>query len=198
MSVSIPQTTNTNSMTYLITIVNELANAMSGVAVTTNSNTSVGNAAITGTFTANVVNSAVVSIVNGGNSVTINAPTYTQSSNNQYYLNANGSWSPVYEPYEQQLTTSGTSLQVIDSFLMASFNAAEYFVSVKDLNANNYYATKIIIMHDTLNSYITEYGSITSNSYMGPFTASANSTSLILNFTPVSSSTFVKLSRTIV
>jgi hypothetical protein len=63
MTVNIANTANNNTFDYWRNRTNELAYAMSTYAVTVNSNTATGNAAITGTFTSN-------SLI--ANSVTIN------------------------------------------------------------------------------------------------------------------------------
>lgn len=68
MSYTVANTALTNTWDYWRNRTNELATAMSTVAVTTNSNTATGNAAITGTFTANVYtagNSTVNSTISG-------------------------------------------------------------------------------------------------------------------------------------
>jgi hypothetical protein len=97
-----------------------------------------------------------------------------------------------------QVTTSGTSAQNIDSFAIASFMGAEYLVSVSDTNANNKYITRILVMNDGSQSQITEYGSITSNSSVGSFSATQNATHIALQFTPSLSATTVKYTRTVV
>ena len=94
------------------------------------------------------------------------------------------------------ITTTGTGGQEIDSYAMSSYNSAEYVISVKDNNANNFYAAKLLTMHDTANAYITEYSVLLSNSSVGVFSANANSTHCRLLFTPTASNTQVKGIRT--
>lgn len=200
MTVTVAQTSNTNTFGYLIGVVNQLSNAMSTVAVTVNSNTAIGNAAINGTFTANSLVTANLNITNssGISVLSVTAPSSSQISNGTFFLNANGTWSTAGGLGSVQQFTSGTTTQTLDYFAMSTYNAAEYTISVKDENANNFYATKLLVMHDGANPYITEYGSLTSNSNMGAFTATTNSTALILQFTPVSSNTYVKFARVII
>jgi hypothetical protein len=97
-----------------------------------------------------------------------------------------------------QVTTSGTSAQNIDSFAIASFMGAEYLISVTDNGANNKYISRILVMNDGSTSQITEYGSITSNSSVGSFSATQNATHIALQFTPSLSATTVKYTRTVV
>lgn len=98
--------------------------------------------------------------------------------------------------YDIIATTAGLSTQVVDSFALITYRAAEYFVTVKDLNANNYLMTKLNILHDGGSGYMTEYSTLTTNTInMGAFSVSANSTQVILSFTPISTSTTVKMQR---
>jgi hypothetical protein len=96
------------------------------------------------------------------------------------------------------VTTSGTTAQNIDSFLIGSYLGSEYLISVSDNVANNKYVSKVLVMHDGSASQITEYASITSNSNVGVFSATQNSTHIILQFTPALSATTVKYTRTVV
>jgi hypothetical protein len=161
MTVSVNAIANTNTFDFWRNRTNELANAMSTVVVTVNSNTATGNAEISGTFTAGVLKS------NGG--------TFT----------ANG------------LTTTGTSAQLLDSYAVATFRGAEYFISVKDNNANAYQATKILTVHNVVNAFSTEYATILSNASLGVFDANvaSNATHVTLYITPTSSNTTVNFTK---
>ena len=242
MTITVANTSNTSTFEYWLNRTNELADAMSNYAVTTDSNTAVGNAAITGTFTANIIltntfnvntsilvgnatvnssinsssitigssilnssallignstiNSTSVSLSNSTSNISITIPTASQISNGQFYLNANGSWTTAGE-LSSTITTTGTSIQNIDSFSTSTYRTAEYLISVKDNVANNYYSSKLIVMHDGGNSYITEYGIMTSNSSVGTFSANIISSNVCLQFTPVSSNTTVKFAKVI-
>ena len=242
MTITVANTSNTSTFEYWLNRTNELADAMSNYAVTTDSNTAVGNAAITGTFTANIVltntfnvntsilvgnatvnssinsssitigssilnssallignstiNSTSVSLSNSTSNISITIPTASQISNGQFYLNANGSWTTAGE-LSSTITTTGTSIQNIDSFSTSTYRTAEYLISVKDNVANNYYSSKLIVMHDDGNAYITEYGVIISNTSLGTFSANIISSNVCLQFTPVSSNTTVKFAKVI-
>ena len=191
MTITIANTSNTSTFEYWLNRTNELASAMTNYAVTTNSNTAAGNAAITGTFTA-----TSVSLSNSTSNISITIPTVSQISNGQFYLNANGSWTTAGE-LSSTITTTGTSIQNIDSFSTSTYRTAEYLISVKDNVANNYYSSKLIVMHDGGNSYITEYGIMTSNSSVGTFSANIISSNVCLQFTPISSNTTVKFAKVI-
>jgi len=161
MTVSVANVANTNTFDYWRNRTNELADAMSNKAVTVESTTATGNAAISGTFTAGVLKA------NGGT------------------FSANG------------LTTTGTSAQLLDSYAVATFRGAEYYISVKDNNANAYQATKILTVHNVVNVFSTEYATILSNASLGVFDANvaSNATHVTLYITPTSSNTTVNFTK---
>jgi hypothetical protein len=96
------------------------------------------------------------------------------------------------------VVTSGTSAQSIDNFAIASYMGAEYLISVSDNSANNKYLSKAHVMHDGSIAQITEYGAITSNNSVGVFSATQNTTHIILQFTPSLTATTVKFTRMVV
>lgn len=203
MTITIANTSNTNTFDYWKNRTNELADAMTNYVVTTDSNTAVGNAAISNTFTANTIVANTIdanSSVNIGNStvnVSILSPNSTQISSGEYFLSSNGSWlfntsAPVSNG---TTTTTGTSAQIIDSFAVADQNAAEYYIHIKDNNANNYHASKVLVLHNVGAAYTTEYATIISNNTMGIFAANVDSGDVRLFLTPVSSNTDVTFTR---
>lgn len=166
MTIIVANTANTNTFDYWRNRTNELAYAMSTYAVTVGSNSAVGNATIIGTF---IANSFQISNTSG---------TYDLT------------------PVTSNTFTSGvTSNTVIDNFEITTYNTVEYLVSVKDNVNNNYFTSKILVTHDTVNPYMVEYGSITTNTDVGAFATYSNSTHILLNFTPVSSNATVKFAR---
>lgn len=95
MTVAVANTSNTHTFQYWINRTNELAYAMTYRAVTTESNTASGNAAITGTFTANVFsgNSAVFNYITVNTSISaigiISNTLVVNSTANIFSINAN-------------------------------------------------------------------------------------------------------------
>lgn len=95
-------------------------------------------------------------------------------------------------------STSNTVNQPIDSFPIASYRSAEYNLQVRD-SANNVHLSKLLVVSDGIDAFMTEYGIITSNNSLGVFSASANATSVILSFLPVlANNTIRAVRRTIV
>lgn len=202
MTVTIAATTNTNTVEYLINRTNELANAMTTVAVTTNSNTAAGNAAITGSFTANVLIANTVRVSNSTSNVVISVPNSSMIASGNYYLNANGSWNTVAVPVSNgSFQTTGTATQIVDSYQTTTTNGAEYFIHIKNNTANGYQASKVLTIHNgstgspTPEAYSTEYALVTSNGNLGNFTSSSNGSHVILSVTPVFNNTTITFTR---
>ena len=196
MTIEVANTGTTNTFQFLINRVNELATAMSSKAVTTDSNTASGNATVSNAFTANVLIANTVRVSNSTSNLVISVPNTTVISDGNYYLNANGNWAQVKPAISSlSVNTSGTSAQQIDSYSMSLLGGAEYFIRVKDNNANSYHALKLLSFHNNVNAFSTEYGTMVSNATLGTFEVSTNSTHVILNMTPVSTNTSVNISR---
>ena len=141
-----------------------------------------------GTTTVNVsINSTSILLTNSSSNVTLSVPTALQISNSQYYFNANGSW--VYSPVSNGgFTGNMLGATTIDYYSMTNYKGAKYIVSCIDNNANNRYFTELLTTHDTSSGYITEYGMITTNSIIGLFSVSTNTSFVLLQFTSSSSS----------
>jgi ABC-type cobalamin transport system ATPase subunit len=90
---------------------------------------------------------------------------------------------------------TGTSSQVLDSQTLASTRSAEYLISANNNDANAYQVSKILVIHDGTETYITEYGTMITNTSVITISAGANATHMFVNCTPVSSNTTVKFTR---
>jgi hypothetical protein len=111
MTVSIPPVANNNTFLFWKTQTNFLANAMSTVVVTVNSNTAVGNAAITGTFTSNnvVVNTtATLNRISANGSVGSTGQVLTSNGSSSY-------WSTIVGTITQINTADGVKGGPINS-----------------------------------------------------------------------------------
>lgn len=190
MTVNVANVANTDTFNYWKNRTNELATAMSNVVVTTNSNTAAGNAAISGTFTANVVYANTITVGNSSVNTTFGTPNTVQKSSGDYFLNANGLWTAVITPVTSvDANTSGLTTKEIDNYAMNNFGGVEYFVRVKNNVANGYHATKILTFHNGVTAFSTEYGTMTSNGSLGTFAVSTNTTHVILSMTPAAGAT---------
>ncbi len=195
MTVLVQEVANNHTFDFWRNRTNELANAMSTVAVTVNSNTAVGDAAITGTFTANAFTANTITLTDTVSTLTFSTPTTTQISNGQYFLGTNGWGIPVNPIAAVVYSAVGATSQVLDSYLLSQFGGAEYFVTVKDNVANNYQATKIFTTHSFGAAYSTEYARIASNNTIAVFGVSVNATHFILSVTPTTTSATINLAK---
>jgi len=190
MTITVANTANTNTFDYWRNRTNELADAMTNKTLTVDSNTATGNAAITGTFSANVL-----FLGNTTSNLTISIPTTSQYANGKFFLNANGSFVLVQDTVRGNIETSGTTNTEINNYLTNTFASAEYLLAVKDNNANNYQSSKILISHDVDNAYLSEYAIIVSNNYVGSFFANSNTSHVRLYFNPTSTNTTINFTR---
>jgi hypothetical protein len=197
MTIDISQTTAINTFQYLINRVNDLANSVSTKVVTTDSNTTPGNSAITGTFTANVLIANTVRVSNATSNVVISVPNTQMIANGNYYLNANGNWTPLVIPISTTTinTNSTTPFQEVDTYVMNEIGAAEYFIRIKDNIANSFHASKLMTFHNNVAAFSTEYATLVSNVSLGTFIVDSNSTHVRLLFSPTSTNTTLTISR---
>lgn len=94
--------------------------------------------------------------------------------------------------------TTGTSAQIVDSFEIATYRAAEYMLTIKDNAANGHQVNKLLVLYDGSDASITDYGIIFSNTDLGTFTANANATHCRLLLTPTIANSQVKGSKTFI
>ena len=189
---------NTASDTFQVWVdrTNDLANVVSIEVVTANNETggalTTGNAYVNGIFS--VATLSANTGLRGGNVDTSAVLTITSNvAITDTELSINES---VFSSINVQ--TTGTSEQIVDNFDLTAYQAAEYVVSIKDNAANGYQVSKLILLHDTGDSYVTEYGVIYSNGMLGTFSSNANSTHSRLTVTPTQSDTQLKISRTLI
>lgn len=92
------------------------------------------------------------------------------------------------------VTTTTTANQIVDSNLITSVRTVKYLVQVT--SNNSYQSSEIIIMHDGVNVYMNEYGSIFTNTNLAYFGADISANTLRLLVTPVNPNTVIKVIKT--
>ena len=185
---------NTQNFEALVDKVNEVANLVSNSAVTANTTQGLttGNVYVDGIFSATTLSANTA--LRGGNvdsSAVLTITSNVAITDTELSINES-----VFSSINVQ--TTGTSEQIVDNFDLTTYQAAEYVVSIKDNAANGYQVSKLILLHDTGDSYVTEYGVIYSNGMLGTFSANANTTHSRLTVTPTQSNTQLKISRTLI
>lgn len=195
MTISVANVANTNTFDFWRNRTNELAVAMTVKALTAESNTTAGNAALSGTFTANVLAGNTVYLSNSTSNVTISVPNTVQKSSGTYYLNANGSWTPVVSPTTTgSIDITSTASNTVDSYAIATYKAVEYTMFLKN-TSNSYQVSKLLTYHNIGGAFVTEYSMLNSNGVLGTFNAYSNTTHVIINCTPTTATTNVYFTR---
>lgn len=124
----------------------------------------------------------------GNSRVTGTANVGSITANNGIYLN------PISWMSSNTYTTSGLSQVTVDQFSAANFRSAKYFIQIT--SGSRYHATELTMIHDDTNAYISQFGTVKSSVVLGTFDASVVAGALTLKFTPVFSSTTLKMHRT--
>lgn len=192
--IPVANTANTNTWSFLIDRVNELANHMTKAVVTSdasgNTNSTNGNVIVTGSFMANSI-----SIGSNTANIAITAPNTSQKSSGTFFLNANGSFteSPIVR---LNANTTTTSPVLIDTFATSLFNSAEYLINIRDSSNSNFISTKLHLLNYNNDVLTTEYGRLISNTDFITFTANIASSNVRLYATSTISNTIIKMLRT--
>lgn len=189
--------TSINSTTIVTTDIDTtIANVVSGTIEILSSNTIAANAVTVGNV---AISTSLMSIGNSTVNTVVNSTAFAVANGSGTFVVAFGdsvSNTQLNERFKfGNTTTTGTSAQEVDSFLLSAYRTVEYTYSVKDNAANNYMSGKSVLMHFDGGADLNEYAVIQSNSYMGIFSPSTNATHAILSFTPVSANTTIKFAR---
>ena len=138
-----------------------------------------------------VANSSVFTLANSTVTYSFIKPTAAQKAANTWFWNANGSFVDI--AIGDETVTTGTSAQLIHSWLMSEFYSMEYTITLADQTANNRSVSKIMVLHDEGAAYQTEFAVTQSNSVTGAASANANSTHVRVYYTPISANTIIKV-----
>lgn len=91
---------------------------------------------------------------------------------------------------------TSTTLQTIDYFSKSAYRSAEYILSLEDGGSNNFECTKLLVVHNGTNAFITEYGMVISNTSLGVISATTNTSSILIQLTPATSNVWIMGTRT--
>lgn len=94
------------------------------------------------------------------------------------------------------VTSTNTANQVLDLFSTTDFRSVKYLVQVT--SGSDYQVSELMLLHNDSNSYITEYGLITTNSSLMTYDSEISSGNVRLLMTPVNNVNSVKIVRTTV
>lgn len=90
------------------------------------------------------------------------------------------------------LTTSDTtSNQVLDTISATTFRSVKYQIQVT--SSTSYHVTEVVVVHDGADTFVTEYGTITTGASLATFTADVSSGNVRLLTTPANAITTYKV-----
>lgn len=99
----------------------------------------------------------------------------------------------VIEGASNSQTTSTTANTIVDSFAKAVYRSAKYYIQIT--SGSDYHITEALLLHDGSQVYVTEYGTVYSNTSLGNVSANINSSNVNLLVAPTNSSSVVKTKR---
>ena len=95
------------------------------------------------------------------------------------------------------LTTSTlTSNQIVDTFLISNVRSVKYLIQVSSLGNSYYQMSELLAIHDGTNPYISEINTILTNSAVATFSADINGANFELLVTPLYTNLSIKIIRT--
>ncbi len=92
-------------------------------------------------------------------------------------------------------TTTTTANQVVDSWSTSVFRTAKYTVQIHDTTNNYYQASEILVIHDGVTPYLTEYAIVYSNSVLAAFDSDVSGGNVRLLVTPTSANSDITVVR---
>jgi RNase P/RNase MRP subunit p29 len=187
MPISVANVGLTNTKDYQRQRINDLAYAMSTRVVSTDSNTATGNAAISGTFSCDVLVANSISIAGNTSNLNVN------------YITANvvtGTTGNIATFYSNSLTAATANAVTLTSNSITSNNGSVVVLSTNSLTGNtgsmkNFTANTLVVGNSTVNVTITAANSTLQSN--GNYFLSANGTYIYVptTFPPAGSNTQV-------
>lgn len=95
---------------------------------------------------------------------------------------------------EVDLTTTA-SLQTIDEFATTTYRSVKYIVQLEHDSDSKYHCAEILLTHNGINAYLTEYALIYTDSSLGEFDATIDGGNVKLQLTPSYTNTSFKAKR---
>lgn len=90
------------------------------------------------------------------------------------------------------VTTTSTSATTMDSWAIGTYRSGKYQVSISDSTSGDYQHTEISVVHDGTSAFITQYGTITTDtSELATFSVDININTLRIRVTPASTNSTV-------
>lgn len=205
MAKSLP-IVDTNVDTFLAWIIktNSLIDLANTEVVTANNHANgaitTGKGYVIGTFGANTI---VADTIRGGNTVSNAVLTITSNTtftdsiikiNPGVTLGANS----IVHEHGIRTITAGLTLQNVDTFAVATYRSAKYVISITDPTNSDYKVTEIMLLHDGVTTYTTEYATLVSDVNLATFSSDISAGNVRLLVTPLFTPLQLNISRTLI
>lgn len=112
--------------------------------------------------------------------------------------NASANWTSFSDAQVGEATANLDSAgadQVIDAFPSATFRTVKYLVQIEHDSDNKYHSSEIMLTHNGINVYLTEYAEVRTDSSLGVFNASIVDSNVTLTLSPSYTNTSFKAKR---
>lgn len=112
--------------------------------------------------------------------------------------NAAANWTSFSDAQVGEATAdldSAGADQVIDAFPSATFRTVKYLVQIEHDSDEKYHSSEIILTHNGINVYLTEYAEVRTDSSLGVFNASIVDSNVTLTLSPSYTNTSFKAKR---
>jgi hypothetical protein len=93
-------------------------------------------------------------------------------------------------------TTATTADQVVDSWSATTYRTAKYLIQIHDTGNNDYQTSELLLIHDGVTAYLTEYAIVYSDASLASFNADISGGNVRLLVTPVNTDNDITVVRT--
>ncbi len=94
-----------------------------------------------------------------------------------------------------QISTTSTASVSLDKLDMSLYRSAKYMIQVTDTTNNLYHFCELMVLHNGLSAFITEYATLYSSYSLMSFDANVSGSSLFVTGTPTNPNNTVKIYR---
>jgi hypothetical protein len=91
--------------------------------------------------------------------------------------------------------TTTAALQTIDEFPVTTYRSVKYIVQLEHDSDSKYHCAEILLTHNGINAYLTEYAIVYTDSSLGEFDATVDAGNVKLQLTPSYTNTSFKAKR---
>lgn len=134
-----------------------------------------------------------------GNTTVVNTTTFSNSVTVSGPVSLSNTMSFPHNTMGSNSVTANSSALIVDSFNGSTFRGGKYVISVKDNANSTYQMTEILVMHDGVTGYTTEYATLRSSANnLALFSANLSGTTVRLWAAPSVANSTYKFSKSLI